>query len=274
VNLQDWMEPDRWRQRGGSFGPAADLYDQVRPGYPVAAVEWALAPLGAGRWRILDIGAGTGIMTRLLVSLGHKPVAVEPDGRMRRRLAATTSAVEPLAGSAEALPLADASVDAAIAAQAYHWFDRDRAHLELGRVIRPGGVFTALWNDRDEATAWVRAYSRIVEGDRGPDGSGADSGRAKSPSHGDRFGPAEFAEFRHAVTHTLESLVALLKSRSYFLTASPTRQAALEAEVRELAATHPELAGRTSFDLPYVTVAYRATRLPVASSLGTSATKS
>jgi len=268
------MESDRWRQRAGSFGPAADLYDQVRPRYPVAAVEWAVAALGAGRWRILDVGAGTGIMTRQLISLGHDTVAVEPDERMRQRLAATTPAAAPLAGSAEALPLADASVDAAIAAQAYHWFDRDRAHLELGRVIRPGGIFAALWNDRDEGTAWVRAYSRIVEGDRGPDGSGADSGRVKSPSYGDRFGPVEFAEFRHNVTHTPESLVALLKSRSYFLTASPIRQAALEAEVRELAATHPELAGRTAFDLPYVTVAYRATRLPVASSLGTRATKS
>lgn len=257
----DWMEPGRWRERARSFGPAAAIYDRVRPTYPSAAVAWALAPLGRGRWRVADIGAGTGIMTRVLASMGHDAVAIEPDDQMRQRLAAATPGVEVLAGGAESLPLGDASIDAAVAAQAYHWFDRDRANSELGRVIRRGGVFAAIWNDRDDAVSWVGEYSWIVEGDRGPDGSGADTGRAKSPSYGDGFGPVEYAEFRHAITHTPESLVALLKSRSYFITATPARQAALESEVRNLADTHPDLAGRDEFDMPYLTVVYRASRI-------------
>jgi SAM-dependent methyltransferase len=256
----DWMQPGRRRARATSFGPAATLYDQVRPTYPPAAVEWTLQPLGIGRWRVADIGAGTGIMTRVIASLGHGAVAIEPDERMRQRLAATTPGVAVIGGGAEALPLADASVDAAVAAQAYHWFDSDRANAELGRVIRRGGVFAAIWNDRDDAADWVNEYSRIVEGDRGPDGSGADSGRAKNPSFGNGFGPVEYSEFRHAVRHTPESLVALLRSRSYFITASPERRNALERDVRNLACTHPDLAGRDTFDLPYLAVVYRAIR--------------
>jgi len=259
------MEPERWRTRASSFGPAAELYDRIRPTYPVALIEWVLAPLGAGPQRVLDVGAGTGIMARQLVALGHTVVAVEPDAQMRERLEAVTTGVRALAGSAEAIPMPGASVDAAVAAQAYHWFDRPRAHPELGRVIRPGGVFAAVWNDRDDSfragSSWVAEYSRIVERDRGPDGSGADSGRAKVLDFGEYFGPVEYAEFRHAVSHTPETLVALLKSRSYFLTATPARRAALESEVRELAVTHPDLAGREEFPLPYITVAHRATRL-------------
>ncbi len=254
------MEPGRRDQRAGSFGQAAELYDRVRPTYPGEAIDWALSPLGSGHFTVVDVGAGTGIMTRLLTTRGHDVIAVEPDDKMRRHLAATVPDAVALAGSSEGLPLGESSVDAAIAAQAYHWFDRDRTHAELARVIRPGGVFAAIWNDRDDASEWVREYSRIVEGDRGPDGSGADTARETSPSYGDRFGPVDFAQFRHSVNHTPDSLVALLKSRSYYLTASGTRQAALEAEVRELAEAHPDLAGRTSFDLPYVTVVFRASR--------------
>jgi SAM-dependent methyltransferase len=263
------MDPDRWRTRANSFGPAAQLYDRIRPSYPVEAIAWALGPLGAGAHRVLDVGAGTGILTRQLVALGHTVLAVEPDNQMRERLAARSPGVTILAGSAEAIPLPDLSVDAGMAAQAYHWFDRARAHPELGRVVRPGGVFAAMWNDRDDSgdwlpnSSWVAEYSRIVERDRGPDGSGADSGRAAVPDYGEGFGAIESAEFRHALPHTPETLVELLKSRSYFLTASPGRQEALEEEVRDLAATHPDLAGRAEFALPYVTVVYRATRLPL-----------
>ena len=260
VSLHDWMHPDRLRERASSFGPAAALYDRVRPSYPAAAVDWALGPLGSGRWRVIDVGAGTGIMTRLLLSLGHDTIPVEPDEQMRQRLADTTEA-GCVAGSAESIPLDDSAADGAIAAQAYHWFDRDRAHAELARVIRPGGVFAAVWNDRDESVNWVIEYSHIVEGDRGPDGSGADMARGRLESYGQNFGPVESAVFRHSVRHTPDSLVSLLKSRSYFLTASPERRTALEAEVRALAMEHPDLAGNSEFELPYVTVAYRASRI-------------
>ena len=253
------MDADRRRELASSFGTAAELYDRIRPRYPVEAIQWALAPLGRGVWRVADVGAGTGILTRVLLAFGHEVVAVEPDDQMRRLLESSTAGALALAGRAESLPLPDGSVDAALAGQAYHWFDRREAHAELARVVRPGGVFAAIWNDRDESCPWVREFCRIVEGDLGPDGLGAN--RSRHPdSFGPGFGPVEVAEFRHSVWHTADMLVDLTKSRSFFITATPDRQAAFEAEVRALAATHPDLAGRESFPLPYVTRVYRAQR--------------
>ena len=102
-DVNEPMTPERRHQRAHSFGPAALLYDEVRPTYPPAAVTWALEPLGPvgmGGWRVADVGAGTGIMTRVLRSLGHRAVAIEPDPLMRQRLAETTDA-QALGGSAE-----------------------------------------------------------------------------------------------------------------------------------------------------------------------------
>jgi SAM-dependent methyltransferase len=257
MSVNQPMEPTQWRERAQSFGPAAALYDQVRPSYPAEAIRWALSPLGPGRHRVADIGAGTGILTRVLSSLGHEPVAVEPDERMRERLRATTSDVEPVNGSAEAMPLAEGGVDGALAGQAYHWFDRGPAHRELARVIRPGGVFAAVWNERDGSVPWLAEYSRIIDS---VDGSGRDTGRHMAPSFGDSFEPTERAEFRHTVMCTPDSLISLLRSRSYFLTANRARQVELVAAVRRLALEHRDLAGAPEFPLPYVTEVYRGRR--------------
>lgn len=241
--------------RGLSFGAAAGLYDSIRPSYPREAIEWTLAPLGPGRWRLADIGAGTGIMTRLLLAAGHEVVAVEPDPLMRSRLEDATPGARALAGSAEALPLPDSGIDAAVAAQAYHWFDHRRAHAELARVIRPGGVVAAVWNNRDESEPWVAEYTRIIADDRDRDGPD------RVDSFGPGFGPVEQASFRHATPQTPESLVRLMQSRSYYLRATPERQRELVQLVGVLARTHPDLAGRPEFELPYVTDVFRAVRM-------------
>ena len=253
-------ESQDWSTRAASFGAVADLYDRIRPSYPAAALAWALQPLepvGPDAWVVADIGAGTGIMTRLVAASGHRAIAVEPDDQMRERLAGATPGAVALAGRAEAIPLPDASVDAAVAAQAYHWFDHSEAHTELARVIRPGGTFAAIWNDRDDSLGWAREYTRIIEGVRGH--SAADAGRS-APSYGDGFGPVELQRFRHTVRSTPELLVQLLQSRSYYLTAAPARQASLVDEVVELTHTHPDLAGRDEFELSYLTSVYRAVR--------------
>jgi len=244
-------------ERARSFGPAADLYDQVRPSYPVVAIQWALAPLGSGRHRLADVGAGTGILTRVLGSMGHQVVAIEPDPRMRERLSETTPGVEVVDGRAEEIPLPDGRLDAAVAGQAYHWFDGESAHRELARVIRPGGVFAAVWNERDRTVPWLAEYSRIIDPDREP---GRSSGRRDVDSYGDGFEPVERAEFRHAVACTPERLVSLAQTRSRFLTASPQRQAEVTAAVHRLAQEHPDLAGSAEFPLPYVTEVFRARR--------------
>src|SRR6516162_8514198 len=106
-------------RRRSSFGPAAELYDRVRPGYPPDAVGWML---GQTARDVVDLGAGTGIFSRLVASLGHRVTAVEPDPEMRAQLA-TSDTIAVLEGSAEEIPLPDRSTGAVVAAQSFHWFD-------------------------------------------------------------------------------------------------------------------------------------------------------
>jgi SAM-dependent methyltransferase len=253
----DRQRPDLQRLRqANSFGQAATLYDRARPNYPVDAIEWALAAADPPARQVADLGAGTGIMTRQLIGLGYDVLAIEPDDLMRQRLAATTPGATALAGSAEAMPLPDASLDAAIAAQSYHWFEHDTAHAEIGRAVRPGGVFAAIWNVRDESAPWVAELTAIVNGV---------PGKAANNHEASHFGPLfaapELGLFEHSVTHTADTLVNLLRSRSYYLTATEEQQQDLEVRVRALAAHHPDLAGRSEFPLRYVTRVYRAIRL-------------
>jgi SAM-dependent methyltransferase len=236
--------------RGLSFGPAADLYDAIRPTYPREAVEWAL---GAPPRRVVDLGAGTGILTRVLTNAGYDVIPVEPDEAMRAKLAATTPGVAPLAGRAEAIPVPDDSVDAVVAGQAYHWFDQERTHGEVARVLGTGGVFAPIWNVRDHDVAWVRELTTIAEDVRDHDG-GAFNGEIEH-DFGPEFEPVERAHFRHEVPMTADRLVMLVASRSYYLTATPEQQRAIEAAVRDLAARLPG-----TFMMPYVTAVYRAAR--------------
>src|SRR2546430_9365596 len=121
--------------RGLSFGPAADLYDAIRPTYPPAALHWAL---GEAPKAVLDLGAGTGILTRVLLRLGYDVRPVEPDEAMRAKLAATTPGVRPLAGRAEALPGPAGQGDPRWAGQADTWLDQGTPHPRLRRVLAAG----------------------------------------------------------------------------------------------------------------------------------------
>jgi SAM-dependent methyltransferase len=232
-----------------SFGAAADDYDRFRPTYPAEAITWAV---GDRPLRIADLGAGTGILSRELQRLGHDVVAVEPDELMRGRLADVSPGIAALAGTAEEIPLSDSSVDAVVAGQAYHWFDTSRALPEIARVLRSDGVFAALWNFADMATEWTLRLVEII------DGRGATIRSKEKPDFGRCFGPVAEAEFRHEMPMTPDSLVALARTRSPYLVASPEQQHEVVAAVRELLAG-PELAGRETFPMPHITRVRRAT---------------
>jgi SAM-dependent methyltransferase len=118
-------------------------YDRGRPGYPSEALEVAGLPATS---TVLDLGAGTGKLTRLLVRTYERVVAVEPAEAMRRLLAEACPEARALPGSAEEVPLADASVDAVFAAESFHWFDGGRALAEIARVLRPQGALVLMWN--------------------------------------------------------------------------------------------------------------------------------
>ncbi|RAO60155.1 class I SAM-dependent methyltransferase [Micromonospora saelicesensis] len=237
-----------------SFGAAASDYDRFRPRYPEAAVRWALD--GLSEARVVDLAAGTGILTRAVLALGHEVVPVEPDPGMRAQLAASTPGTTALAGSAEAVPLPDSAVDAVLVGTAYHWFDREPAHAEIARVLRPGGTFAPVWNIRDGSVDWVAELGRIAHfGDKS-----TSEVFGERPDFGPAFDTVEKREFPHRTTLTPDELLGMVRTRSYWLTASTEDQRRVERELAELLNTHPALTGRDTIELPYRTLVLRARR--------------
>jgi SAM-dependent methyltransferase len=232
-------------EQARSFGTAARRYDTYRPTYAVDALIWAL---GERPRRVADLGAGTGILSRQLRGLGHDVVAVEPDEAMRARLVEASPGVTTLVGTAEQIPLADASVDAVTAGQAYHWFDPARAHEEIARVLRPGGTFAAFWNEPDPAAPWTVRFAEIIDGPRLDDDE-------STIDFGERFGPTEMGRYRHEIALTPDELVAVATTRSPYLVGDEVRRAELLDAVRGLIA-ETGLTGR--FPMPYLTYAFRA----------------
>ena len=149
----------RRREQATSFGAAAGAYERGRPPYPAEAIDWLLPP---GAARVLDVGAGTGKLTRELAARGLDVVAVEPLPGMREQLARAVPGVPVHPGTAEDIPLPDGSVDAVLAAQAWHWVDQARAVPEVARVLVPGGQLGLVWNMRDDRADWVAQLSQIL----------------------------------------------------------------------------------------------------------------
>jgi SAM-dependent methyltransferase len=241
--------------QGLSFGQAAGHYDSIRPTYPVDAVRWALGDL-SGDATVVDLGAGTGKLTRIIRDATPATVTpVEPDALMRAKLAEAMPGIVPVEGTGEKIPFPDGSVDAVLAGQAYHWFDNPAAHAEIARVVRPGGVLAPIWNVRDESVPWVAAYHEYVDAQEGRTRSDSAERGNRTPGIGAEFGSFELKRFRHTVPMDCDRLVALARSRSFYLSATPEFQARLVAGVRDLAASLPE-----RFDMPYITYCYRAVR--------------
>jgi SAM-dependent methyltransferase len=160
--------------RASSFGGAATLYERYRPGPPFEAVEWVL-PERVGR--VVDLGAGTGALTRLLVGRVDEVVAVEPDDRMRAVLAEAVPGARAVAGRGEAIPLPDGSVDAVLASSSWHWMDTVPALHEIARVLVPGGTVSAMWSGPDPDSGLIaQAQALLAGGDGDDDGGGDDRG--------------------------------------------------------------------------------------------------
>lgn len=148
--------PDR-AERARSFARVAGEYERGRPGYPRAAIQWLL---GAKPLEVLDLGAGTGKLSAALLEAGHRVTAVEPLDEMRAILTSRLPQAHALDGTAEQLPLADASVDAVVVGAAFHWFDQSVALAEIARVLRPPGVLGLLGNAFDTPAATSRSCPR------------------------------------------------------------------------------------------------------------------
>ncbi|ACZ31377.1 Methyltransferase type 11 [Xylanimonas cellulosilytica DSM 15894] len=246
-------DPHDHATRAASFSTGADTYAAVRPSYPDATVDWLLP---AGARRVLDLAAGTGKLTASLVARGLDVVAVDPSGPMLSHLEAALPGVETHVATAEAIPLAEGTVDAVVVGQAWHWFDEGSASAETARVLRHGGTLGIVWNDRDTSVDWVARFGEILHrGDRLESVAAHDA-----PVLGPEYDGVEHTAFRWSDEIETASLRALAASRSYFILLPEAEREALLAAVDELAATHPDLAGRARVTLPYVTHAYRARR--------------
>lgn len=208
-----------------SFGAAAEVYERARPGYPVAAVRELL---GASSLDVLDLGAGTGKLTRAVAGLGHRVRAVDPDPGMLAELARAVPGVGCEVGSAEALPLSDGSVDAVVAGQAYHWFDPAVALPEIARVLRPGGLLGLLWNVRDETVDWVARFGDLI-------GTRDAGDELEPPALRPLFSEASVRWYDHVQLLSVEGLVDLASSRSHVIARPDDVRAALLERVRSLA---------------------------------------
>jgi SAM-dependent methyltransferase len=243
-------------QRGFDAGAAA--YDRARPSYPAEVVEWIAKHLGLGPGvRCCDLAAGTGKLTVLLTRTGADVVAVEPVEGMWRRLRDVAPAVPVLAGTAEALPLRRATLDAVTIAQAFHWFDADRTFAELARTVRPGGRVALVWNARDRSVEWVDALWSIMDRveKRAP---WRDHERWSDSALGSRrgFGPVHEATFRHAQVLDVAGVVDRFASVSHVAVLPEAERAAVLDEVRTVLATHPSTRGRRELAIPYRFDAY------------------
>ena len=247
---------ERWQARAASFGAVAGAYERGRPPYPAAAVDWLIPP---GAAQVLDLGAGTGKLTRQLAGRGLDVTAVEPSEGMREQLRRAVPGVPVREGTAERIPLPGGSVDAVLVAQAWHWVDPARAVPEVARVLRPGGQLGLLWNIRDERADWVAGLGAIL---RRSDGTHAVSSTVSAaPTVGPPFGPLERRDVGWVHHLSPDALVDMVSSRSYVSTLPAADHEKLLNELRHLMRTHPSLAGAGEIALPYVTRCWRA-RLP------------
>lgn len=238
-------------ERARSFETVAADYERHRPEYPERALRWAAEQFGLESGvRVLDIGAGTGKLSRGLVAVGLQVVAVEPGAPMLEQLRTAVPEAEALGGAAESIPLPDVSVEAAFAGQSYHWFDREVALPELHRVIRPGGGLALLWNWWDERDPLQQELGRLV-------GYAGHRPYAEAELPGTPW----FLELGRTVVDSAEesspeAVVAHMATTSMFLTMDPDERERRLGEVGALASRYGE-----RFSVPRQTYVFAFERL-------------
>ena len=254
AHVSEAIQPVLWKvmsieqpEPARSFGGVADAYDRGRPTYPREAAVWLTSdqPLS-----VLELGAGTGKLTQQLVALGHDVHATEPDPKMLAILAKNLPYTRVSQATAEEIPSGDSSYDVVVSAQAFHWFDYEKALPEIARVLRPRGRLSLVWNQRDERIPWVKRLGKII----GTQEHLADPAEVLAKSR--LFGDVEEESFRFWQLVDQHSIRDLVRSRSNIALLSTPEQ---EAKMAEVLAFYEEYGrGRDGMQLPYTASCFRS----------------
>lgn len=244
------------------FSTQAVTYAQGRPDYPRQLTGWLADALQiSAQSTVIDLGAGTGKFTRLLSSLAPTLIAVEPVAAMGAQLAKLLPDVRLVDGTAESIPLATASADALVCAQAFHWFSTRAALTEIHRVLKPEGRLGLVWNVRDESVDWVAAITEIITPYEG-DTPRFHTGRWREAFTGEFFSDPEMICFPYShVGSPQEVIMDRFLSVSFIAALPAAQKARVTEQLRTLIDTHPALKGRDTVAFPYQTQAYRCNRL-------------
>jgi SAM-dependent methyltransferase len=232
------------------FGGGADAYERGRPSYPADEVAALARRLGLGReGTALDLGAGTGKLTQLLVPLAGRVIAVDPSPAMLAELRSLLPAVDARPGSADAIPMEDGSIDAVFVGEAFHWFGTSEACREIARVLRPGGGLALLWNRARWTEAdipWLERFKALVRPYRkaaGPFPTEGERWKTALRETG-RFGPLSSTGADHIHRVSADDFVALIGSWSWIANLPDPERKSVLGQVRELAAPHASLSLR------------------------------
>jgi len=238
------------------FQAGAAAYVAGRPDYPPEIETWLTQDLGLSSGKTaLDLAAGTGKFSPRLLATGAVVIAVEPVRAMLNELTRRYPGIDARSGSAEHIPLDDASVDAVVCAQAFHWFATSEALREIHRVLKPGGALGLVWNVRDDSVPWVAALSRIMQTYEG-DAPRFHSQKWRSVFPAEGFGPLREKRFPNRHTGPPEKVIIdRVLSVSFMAALSPDQRELVTSQLRELIATYPELAGKARVTFPYETLA-------------------
>lgn len=274
--------PSVHRAAAEGFASGAETYVRGRPDYPPQALQWLRNEIGLGAGKtVVDLGAGTGKFTKVLLTTGAKVVAVEPVmamlERLRRDLAggprspggsesshsgrgelkASAPALSAVAGTAEHIPVASGSVDAVVCAQSFHWFATPAAIAEIHRVLKPGGVFGLIWNQRDESVSWVADLNQLLAHYQG-DAPRMISGEWRKVFPAPGFGPLHEVSFPHAhIGPPGRVIVDRFMSVSFIAALPALEREQVLTQLRALIARTPSLANHSEVSVPYVTMGFR-----------------
>jgi SAM-dependent methyltransferase len=265
------LTPEQVAERASSFGGVASHYSRFRPGPPAAAIDWLL-PRHVSR--VVDLGAGTGGLTRGLMGRADEVVAVEPDDRMREVLTESLPEVRALAGTGESMPLSDSCADAVFASSSWHWMDLVPTLHEVGRVLVPGGILGVMWSGPDRQSEFVQQALALLGGEGGhapPDERNVAELRAawQNPYGNEQiltipagvpFDQPETNFINWEVALTADELVGLLGTFSWVILMEDEDRARLFETARQLLRDALGVHGDVTVDVGYRCEVWRARR--------------